>query len=94
MKIRDHRPKIIGAMRKKPNCEADTVGQTADWHQRIFDGTCNGVNADKRKRKWKLRGLRSTQCSQPGTYTVNGKWYCRQHAARIALDDQAQRTGT
>jgi hypothetical protein len=79
-RIVSHRPRVIDHTPpswKLPPCSAQVVTEsTMSWRTRNIEQIRKAERLD--------RDL--YQCFQTATYEINGRWYCRKHAALVALD--------
>jgi hypothetical protein len=79
-KIVEHRPRVVLERQivQWPACEADLRSPEAIEYRTRGIGRHN-ENAI-------LRGVEGIRCGNFGSYTIDGHWYCRKHAAYIALE--------
>lgn len=77
------------SIEKRPPCEAQlsryVVEQNRGWIARGNDG---GALFRARQRK----GLDQEHCGLNSRYLIDGKYYCRKHAAYVVLDNLARRS--
>lgn len=85
-KVVAHRPRIVSyepvfTPPSLPVCtQRITTQATLDWRH----------GNEREIRKAERLGVPLYQCFQTATYQIDGQWYCKRHAALIALDILAE----
>jgi hypothetical protein len=83
-KIVEHRPRVVleRSIIQWPACEADLRSPEAIEYRLNARGSHHQAAI--------ARGVEGIRCGNFGSYTIDGHWYCRKHAAYIALEMLAE----
>lgn len=78
--VRPDRPRVLNyepMILKLPQCQADIKTEsTISWR----------TGNESAMRKAERLGVDLYQCFQTATYKIGERWYCKKHAAAIALE--------